>query len=67
MLDDLIKDFGKRMPEGDRNSRILDTISKSWATIKMRKLETQQTIDLIKQTVNQIIDVINSAEKEAKK
>jgi tetratricopeptide (TPR) repeat protein len=67
LLDDLIKDFGKRMPEGERNSKILDTISKSWTIIKMKKLETQQTIDLITQTVNQIIDVINSAEKEAKK
>ncbi len=67
LLDDLINDFNKRMPEGQRNTKILETISKSWATIKMKKLETQQTIDLIKQTVNQIIDVINSAEKDAKK
>ncbi len=67
LLDDLIKDFYKRMPDGERNTRILNTIAKSWETIKVRKLETQQTIDLIKQTVNQIIEVINSAEKEAKK
>lgn len=67
LLDDLIHDFYKRMPEGERNTKILETISKSWATIKVRKLETQQTIELIKQTVNQIIDVINTAEKDAKK
>ncbi len=67
LLDDLINDFYKRMPVGERNTKILETISKSWATIKVRKLETQQTIELIKQTVNQIIDVINTAEKDAKK
>jgi len=66
LLDALIRDFRKRMPENERNTLILTTITKSWESIKVKKLETSRALSLIKETVDQILDVMKTKEEVGK-
>lgn len=66
LLDELYRDFKKRMPENDKNTEIFLTLEKSWETIKEKTVEADKTIQMIQNTVKDILSVINDKPKEQK-
>lgn len=58
LLNNLYKDFKPRMPENNRNTAIFLTLENSWDAIKQKNLQPEQSILLMKQTVDKLVESI---------